>query len=161
LNVCVRIWTLLIVVGLALASCGRPAAEGIGAPVLEVVDPFTPQPAASDVAAAYLTITNFGEANDTLVGASTEVAERVELHQSVIQDGVARMQPVEAIAVPAAGEAVLERGGYHLMLINPKPLTEGDRYTLTLRFAKAGERNVEVAVTGLTGGEGHGDMHDK
>jgi copper(I)-binding protein len=163
-------WTLsgvLLAVGVvALASCGRPAAEdpatpAAPAPVLRVVDPFTPQPAAADVAAAYMTITNSGTADDALIAASTEVAERVELHQSIVEDGMATMRLVSAITVPAGGKAVLQRGGYHLMLINPKPLTEGDRYLLTLHFDQSGELNVEVPVLGLDAGLDHTNLHDR
>jgi len=77
------------------------------------------------------------------------------------------MQLVEGITVPAGGKAVLERGGYHLMLLNPKPLNEGDRYILTLRFGQSGQLNVEVPVTGLTSGEageghsGHASQADR
>jgi periplasmic copper chaperone A len=166
MNIRVRVWILLAVGVFALVvGCGRPAGSGTAAPedatapVLDVVDPFTPAPAADDVAAAYMTIMNSGEVDDTLIAASTEVAERVELHQSVVEGGVAKMRLVEGITVPAGGKAVLERGGYHLMLINPKPLTEGDRYILTLRFGQSGQLNVEVPVTGLTSGEAGGEDH--
>ena len=51
-------------------------------------------------------------------------------------------------AVPARGEVRLRHGGgHHLMLIGLKaPLEDGDRFPMTLRFEKAGEREVMVWV---------------
>lgn len=58
------------------------------------------------------------------------------------------MRAVEGIALPAGAELRLRHGGeFHLMLIGPKaPLKVGERFRLTLRFEKAGEREVMVWV---------------
>lgn len=113
--------------------------------------------------AAYLTVRNQGDQDDRLLGISTRVADRAELHISVMQDGVMRMRPVEAIEVPAHGEAVLEPGGLHVMLIGLKtPLEQGGSFALTLVFEKAGEFEVtatieDIAHGGAGAGHGHGD----
>jgi periplasmic copper chaperone A len=129
-----------------LAGCGQPAA-----PVLDVVEPFTPQPAARDIATVYLTIRNTGETDDALIAASTDITERVELHQSIVENGLVTMRHVEELVVPAGGQLVLEPGGHHLMLINPEPLAEGDTYTLRLTFRESDDLDVEVPVTAITG----------
>lgn len=97
--------------------------------------------------AVYLVLRNRGGEGDRLVGARTEVAGTVELHLSAIEDGVMRMRQVDAIEVPARGEARLEPGGYHLMLIGlTHALKEGDRFDLTLEFERSETRVVEVVV---------------
>jgi len=97
--------------------------------------------------AVYLVIRNRGREDDRLVGARTDVARAVELHLSVVEDGVMRMRQVDAVSVPPRGELRLQPGGYHLMLIDlARELKEGDRFDLTLDFEKSGVRVVEVVV---------------
>lgn len=99
--------------------------------------------------AAYLRgIRNSGSQPDRLIGASTPVAERVELHQMTLDAGVMRMRAIPAIELPAGAEVSLRHGGtYHLMLLNLKrPLVDGDRFELTLDFERAGRQTVKVWV---------------
>ena len=107
--------------------------------------------------AAYLTVRNGGAADDRLIGVASEVADRAELHGSEMQDGVMRMRPVEAVEVPAHGQAALEPGGLHVMLIGLKaPLEEGGSFALTLTFENAGEVEVVTTIEDIAhGGAGH------
>ena len=51
------------------------------------------------------------------------------------------------IAIPAGQRIVLAPNGLHLMLMDLKqPLVAGQRFTVTLRFAHAGAREVGVDV---------------
>ncbi len=99
-------------------------------------------------AAAFMTIENHG-AEDRLIGARSDLAQRVELHTH-LQDanGVMKMIHVEEGFPIAAGEAhMLQRGGEHVMFLglNSVP-TEGETINLTLTFEKAGDVTVEVPV---------------
>jgi copper(I)-binding protein len=72
------------------------------------------------------------------------------------------MRQVPAIEVPAASEVALKSGGAHIMLFGlRRPLHEGARFPLTLRFAKAGQVEAQVAVADVRGPghDGHGDGH--
>ena len=98
------------------------------------------------VGVAYLTITDNG-APDQLIGASSPIAARVELHQSMVEHGVATMRPVPALAVAPGKPAVLAPGGYHFMLVDLKqPLMAGQSFKLILDFAKAGAVTTIVTV---------------
>jgi len=72
-----------------------------------------------------------------------------------------------AITVPAGGMAMLQPGGYHVMLMKLKyALKEGESFPLTLHFAKAGKVTVEVrimSVGAMNAGKntGHGKMKMK
>lgn len=105
-------------------------------------------PAAAPVIGGYLTLTNAGSKADTLVGGSTPLAERIEIHQMSIEGGVARMRPLpDGLEVPAGSSVDLAPGGTHLMLIKPsRPFAEGDRIEATLEFARAGSVRVEFVV---------------
>ena len=106
--------------------------------------------------AAYMVLTNDGSAPDRLVSAFAEVADAVELHTHLMEDGVMRMRQVQAIEVAPGAPSVLEPGGLHVMLIGLKePLAAGESFPMTLTFEQAGEITVEVAVEAMGGGHGH------
>ena len=110
----------------------------------------TPSPTGAANGAAYLLgIRNTGDQPDRLVGASTPVARVVEIHRSAVDaNQVMRMRAIDGIDVPPKAELQLRHDGeFHLMLIDLKrPLSEGDRFRMTLRFQNAGERDVTVWV---------------
>jgi copper(I)-binding protein len=149
---------------IALAAFSGPAsAHDFKLGPLRIDHPYaTPTPADAANGAAYLRgIRNTGDQTDRLVGASTPVARTVEIHRSVIDaQNVMRMRAIEGIELPPKVEVQLRHGGeHHLMLIGLKqPLKDGDRFPMTLRFERAGEREVMVWVQtprGATGAHQH------
>jgi hypothetical protein len=110
------------------AAWSRPAAQG-------------------QTGAGYVTVSNSGPA-DKLLSAASPVATRVEIHQSMVMNGVAMMHAMDAgVVVPAGGRAVLAPGGYHLMLVGLKaPLKAGAEVPVTLTFEKAGPVKASFAV---------------
>jgi copper(I)-binding protein len=149
---------LLAPLGLAAEAGGEVAQVGD-----LVVENAWARESVTPTGAAYLTVRNHGAADDRLIGIATDVADRAELHGSVMQDGVMRMRPVEAIEVPAHGEAALAPGGLHIMLIGLKaPLEQGGSFALTLSFENAGEVEVTTRIEDIAHGgagqhHGHGD----
>jgi periplasmic copper chaperone A len=107
-------------------------------------------PPGASVGAAYLIVRNKGDRDDRLVSASGEVAQSVEPHETVEENGVARMRPLEAASIPAGEMLVMRPGGAHLMLMGlAAPLKEGSTFPLTLSFERAGTMTVEVHVAPL------------
>ena len=101
-------------------------------------------------AAAYLTVVNHGAAGDRLVAVSTPVAGKAALHTHIMEEGVAKMRPVEALEIQAKGSTALKPGGLHVMLMNlEQPLKEGEAFPMTLTFETAGEVEVEVHVQAM------------
>lgn len=70
--------------------------------------------------AAFLTLTNQQDKSIKLVAASSDIAERVELHNHIHEDGVMKMRQVEAITIPAKASTRLQPGGYHVMFLGLK-----------------------------------------
>ena len=137
-----RITALAAVAALLLPGAGR--AEG-----LRVSDAFSRASSGDRPGVAYMTI-HGGDTADRLVSAQSPRAARVELHTMTMDGGVMRMRPVEGIDVPAGGTVRLAPGQpFHLMLEGLKePLRQGEMVPLALRFERAGERRVDVAVGG-------------
>ena len=100
------------------------------------------------VAGGYITITNKGSEDDTLIAASSPVAEDVQLHEMKMEGDVMKMTELpDGIAVPAGETVTLEPGGLHLMFLGLKePLVENETVTVTLTFAKAGTIEIELLV---------------
>ena len=119
-------------------------------------------PPGAPVAGGYLTITNTGTEPDRLLGASSDAAEAVEMHESTITDGVARMRPAEDGIAIAPGETLkLEPGAAHIMFVNPaEPLKDGEHFPATLTFEKAGDVAVEFAVLPMGATPEEPENHD-
>jgi periplasmic copper chaperone A len=109
--------------------------------------------------AAYMILQNTGAVPDRLIGGSTPVATQVQLHTHVMEGGVAKMRPVDAIEVAPGEPIVLEPGGAHVMLQGlTQKLEEGTTMPLTLVFEHAGKVTLDVPVEGIMAGRGPG--HD-
>lgn len=142
------------------------AAATLAFPVLahdgpHISDPYARASAASG--AIFLVIENHSDQDDRLIAASTDVAERTELHtHQQDANGVVQMIEVpDGFAIPAKGSHALSRGGDHIMLLGLKrPLAQGDTFPLTLTFERGEEITLEVAVDNdrkpVLGATGHG-----
>jgi len=112
-------------------------------------------PPGVEVGAAYMVIKG-GSRDDRLVGASSERADMVHLHDVVEEDGVAKMRSTEEVAVPAGKRVELAPKGKHLMLMGlDAPLVTGQTYALVLQFAESGEQKVTVTVREATAEPAH------
>lgn len=97
---------------------------------------------------AFFNVKNNGAEADKLVGASSSISPRVEIHTHNMVDGVMKMRQVEGgIEIPAGGEVELKPGSYHIMLFETdNKYAPGDKIDLKLQFEKAGmiEKTLEV-----------------
>jgi periplasmic copper chaperone A len=122
--------------------------------------------AGAQTGAVYLTLDNKGSTPDRLTGASSDVANKLQIHEMKVENGVMQMRELAGgLSIPAGGSVVLKPGSYHVMLIGlKKPLTAGEKFPLTLTFEKAGTISVTVPVQAMGAmedkGGGMGDMHD-
>lgn len=101
---------------------------------VELVDAWIRLPPPGTHAAGYGTLRNRGTSPRRVLAVRSSAAEQVELHRTVVEDGVARMAPVGVLVLPAEGEVTFAPRGLHLMLMRPRPLHEGDPVTLTFEL---------------------------
>ena len=116
---------------------------------LTIIHPHIPQPAANAMAAGgFMVITNAGATADRLTGVESDIAMKVEVHESrVDENGVGTMTPVAFVEIPPGGTVSLEHGGYHVMFMGlTAPLTEGEMHKATLIFEQAGRVEIEFQI---------------
>ena len=119
---------------------------------LDITHPWVREaPPSARVLAAYMSIKNTGGSSITIVGMSSTEFESAELHRTVIHEGVASMQHIKHLEVPANGSIKLEPGGLHLMLFNPHhALSAGDSVTLTIHLGNGTCMTVSAPVVRQT-----------
>jgi copper(I)-binding protein len=150
-------------VGLAclVALCGSAAAAGSGG--ISVSGPWTRPASAGGNGVGYMLVTNNGSGDDVLLGASSDAAKSVEVHETTIDDkGVASMHQLDAVEIKPGQRIELKPAGMHVMFIGLKqPLTEGGILKATLKFKNAGNVDVDFAVkAGAPAADGgHEHMH--
>ena len=110
-------------------------------------------PPGGKVGAAYLTVENRSAAEARLVAATSPAATSVSIHETIEEDGVAKMRPIPQLVI-AAGEAVdMRPGGIHVMLSGlAAPLRQGDEVSLTLMFDQGEKLTVPVQVVPIGAG---------
>lgn len=152
---------LMVVAFTVLVACGDEKPEHGGS--IEVVDArarFT----TGDFGAVYFEVHAEG-LEDTLLGASAEIADDTQLHTVVSDGGSSSMQQVEGgIPIDAGGHITLQPGGYHVMLLGVEEVPEaGSTFEMVLEFERAGRMTVTVEVEAFgedDAGMDHGDMED-
>lgn len=148
-----------------LAAAATPAAAQ-AAPVFEraglrIEAPWSrATPGAVRVGAGYLRVTNTGTTPDRLLGGSTSVSDRLEVHEMSTANGVMSMRKLQDGLVIEPGKTVeLRPGGLHMMFIGlHRALAEGETFKATLTFEKAGTVEIEFRVGGI-GAAGPADEH--
>ncbi len=106
----------------------------------------------SKVAAAYGELKNMSEESDILLSASSEVADKVEIHLSMISEGTVSMYPLEHVVLPAKGAITFKPGDLHLMVMGLKRRLKPDqKIPIVLHFSKTGDVTVSATVNGQSG----------
>jgi copper(I)-binding protein len=149
-------------------GCAPPSAEGGAQAEIEIhdarivvrgvgepADMLAPSDAASGTPAApaiagYLIIQNKGSQDDRLTNVFGDFAALTMMHKTTVDaQGVARMEAIGTLRIPAAESVTLEPGGLHLMFMGPRTeLLKGSQVKLTLEFETAGSIVVTADVTG-------------
>ena len=147
--------SVLALAGVAVA-CGDDGGTetGMDEDTIHVAGAWARSPM-QDVGAVYFTAHNGAEEEDHLIGVSSPIAGRAEVHETVEQDGGMVMQPVEFVAIGPDEEVVFEPGGYHIMLFElTEPLEVDSTITVVLEFENAGQVPIEALVKAFVPDEG-------
>lgn len=99
------------------------------------------------VRAGYMTIHNPLSRAISIVAIQSEAFASVEIHQTLMVDGMMRMEQLPALTI-APGETVqLAPGGLHLMMMQPvQPTSPGEVLPITVEFDDGSRQNLQLTV---------------
>jgi periplasmic copper chaperone A len=138
--------------GFGMLIISQLALAGSASEVMSVDDPYVRAvPPGQPNSASFMAIHNNSEQDHVLIGASSQVAEVVELHTHTMEEGMMRMRKVDKIDLPAGVTTHLKPGGLHVMLIGLKQkLVPDEQVGLTLEFADGSHLKVDAPVRKLS-----------
>ena len=97
--------------------------------------------------AVFFTVENNSAVNDQLLSADSDIASSVEVHRTIMEDGVMKMKQQFSVPIPVNGSVIFKPGDLHIMLIDlNSDLNAGDEFDVSLQFEHAGEINLTVVV---------------
>jgi copper(I)-binding protein len=146
----IKFHLVLFMLAAALAlPPGAACAHDYRVGALKVEHPWAiATPKGAKVGAGYMKITNEGTQPDRLIALSSPAARRVVVHIMTMENGVARMRPLDKGLEIKPGETVeLKPEGTHVMFEGLRaPFLEASRVQGTLVFEKAGSIDVDYAI---------------
>ena len=131
---------------LAFAGCAKEEK-------LRVEDAFVRfSPVRTNPSAAYFKIRG-GPQDVSLIGVSTDVAIRSEMHETMTgHTAMASMKPITDVQVPAGSEVRFEPGGKHVMFWNMNPGLKPPR-NITLNFSFSNGEKIQISAPLIAAGQ--------
>jgi len=130
---------------LAAAAPAAPAALAVGDAWFRALPGAQP-------AGGYFTLRNTGSKAVTLTGAQSPACGALMMHKSENKGGMAGMDMVTSLDVPAGGRIAFAPGGYHLMCMDSKPeMKPGGSVKVMLQFQDGSQLPVNFAVRNAAG----------
>ena len=102
-----------LLVCLFLCSCGSSDKPPVVATDIVITEPMP----GKSMSAGYVTLTNNTRASIELTHVLSQEFESIEMHESIVENGIAKMRRIDSLSIPAGSTAKLEPGGKHLMLM--------------------------------------------
>ena len=104
-------------------------------------------PPSVPVRAGYLSIHNPAQFSVSIVSIRSEAFASVEIHRSVMKDGMMSMEPVDRLTIEPGASLQLAPGGLHLMMMHPVEATRpGDDLEIILQLGDGSEQRLMMKV---------------
>lgn len=118
--------------------------------------------APNKVGGAFFEIMNMSDKNLKIVAAKTVGAERTELHNHIMDDGVMRMRRVKEVELAGKGKVSFNPHGYHLMMfkLDKSVFAVGEMIDVEFTFDDKSSKRAKFMVKpfGRMGKKKMGDM---
>ena len=118
--------SVALIICLFFAACGGEAKAPLLASDIVITEPMP----GMHMSAGYISFTNNTSDAINITQVVSPEFELVEIHESLVEDGIAKMRRIEELVIPAKSGVSLQRGGKHLMLMRPT----GALNTVSLSF---------------------------
>ena len=144
-----KIIILVVALAIIMSACSTPGD-------IEVHQPWVRPTSQGENAAVYLTLHNHASESYELTGASSNVADVVEIHESRLENDVMQMNMLSSLPIAADEEINFAPGGLHIMLVNIKQeLVLGEHIGIILHFKNHEDIVVEVHVEDVVPDDDH------
>jgi len=131
-----KILTTILFILLLTAACNQSTSESFSIDNAWVRE----APPNASMMAGYANIKNNTDQEQIITLAKSNEFKMVEVHKTIVEDGVAKMRRQDNLAIPAGGTLELKPGSYHLMLMRPNsPLKANDEVTVSLTLNADGQ----------------------
>lgn len=105
-------------------------------------------PANATSLAGYAVLKNTGAKALSVVSMQSAAFDKIELHESLTENGVAKMRAIDKLEIAPGGKVEFAPSGKHFMLLNPKPgLRSGDAVAIKIKDAGGCETTVNFKVS--------------
>ncbi len=133
---------------LLLPIVGQAEDKKSMADMTSVVDPYVravPKLHEKSNSAAFMQLKNKGSEKLSIVNAASPVANIVELHTHINDNGMMKMRRIKQIDVASNGETILKPGGLHVMLMELKQtIADGQEVPVTLMFEDGSNKDLLI-----------------
>lgn len=120
--------TLLYTLALTLAAPGWACGLKMESPWIRAAPPN------ATVLAGYADFVNVTDKPIRIVSIESVAFGQIEVHETRVESGVSKMEPLKIFEIPPRGALQFTPGGKHLMLMQPKrSLNRGDEVTMVLK----------------------------
>lgn len=97
--------------------------------------------------ALYFIIENKSETVDTLFQVESDLAEKVEIHETYSEGEMMGMRKVDLIVIEGKSSFELKPGAHHIMLMKlKKDIKDGDEGEFVLHFKQVGELRITATA---------------
>ena len=129
---------------LILFACGTKESKGIIFDNLLIYAPLS----GNSVTVGYTNIINQSNNNITIASIASPQFNNVEIHETVIKDGITRMIEIKRLMIPKNGSIILQRGGKHLMLFDPiQEIKKDQKIDLEVLLSNNDKITISVSAT--------------
>lgn len=118
------------IVFVMLGACGDEAKPPLVASDIVIIESIP----GGRMSAGYFSLRNNTNVAIRISKITSPEFETVEIHESTLENGIAKMRRIEELSIPANSSVTLENGGKHLMLMRPTAAIE----TVALSFYSDG-----------------------
>lgn len=134
--------SIVLALCLSIMACSQPSGPPLTISDAVVLEPLP----GSGMAAGYLTMENHSDLPITIVKVTSAAFASIEMHETVVENDVARMVSLGPVVIEQKSSIVFEPGGKHLMMSGAvKRLAPG--MPVTINFHDSANGLVSVATT--------------
>ncbi|NWG27291.1 MAG: copper chaperone PCu(A)C [Ignavibacteriaceae bacterium] len=110
---------------------------------IKINDPWMRPSSEKMSTALYFVIENNSDIADTLYQVDSELAEKVEIHETYSEGDMMGMRKVDFIVIGGKSSFELKPGSHHIMLMKlKKNINDGDKGEFVLHFKQGGEMKI-------------------